>query len=166
MPITAAACSSALAAVEPVDSGREDRLDGGGHAGVLDRLGQPVGAALALEVAGLDQLADDLLDEERVAAGSLVDQLGETVERGVAAGQVGAAAPWSSPVRAASARSAGRPASPPTRRSYSGRKLTTARVAVPSTAPTISARNASLPSSIQCRSSITLTTTSVRPGTR
>ena len=50
--------------------------------------------------------------------------------------------------------------------SYSGRKLTTARVAVPSTAPTISARNASLPSSIQCRSSITLTTTSVRPGTR
>ena len=60
-----------------------------GTAGVLDRLGQPVGAALALEVAGLDQLPDDLLDEERVAAGALVDQLGEPVERGIAAGQIG-----------------------------------------------------------------------------
>ena len=49
---------------------------------------QAVGAALALQVAGLGQLADDLLDEEGVALRALVDQLAEPVERGVLAGQV------------------------------------------------------------------------------
>ena len=53
--------------VEAVDASGEDRLHGCRHAGLLDRADQAVGAALALEVAGLDQLADDLLDEERVA---------------------------------------------------------------------------------------------------
>ena len=74
--------------LEPVDAGGEDRLHGGRHAGVLDRAGEAVGAALALQVAALGQLADDLLDEERVALGALVDQLAEPVERGVLAGQV------------------------------------------------------------------------------
>ena len=89
LPATEAACSSRLASGrEPVDPGRQHRLHAGRHAGVLDRPRQPVGAALALEVAGLGELADDLLDEERVAGGALVDQLGEAVERGVLAGQV------------------------------------------------------------------------------
>ena len=74
--------------VEPVDAGGEDRLHGDRHTRVLDRAHQAVGAALALEVAGLGQLADDLLDEERVALGALVDRLVEPVQRGVLAGQV------------------------------------------------------------------------------
>ena len=74
--------------LEPVDPRGEHRLHAGRHAGVLDRPRQPVGAALALQVAGLGQRPDDLLDEERVAVGALVDQLAETVQRGVVAGQV------------------------------------------------------------------------------
>ena len=89
LPTTEATWSSALAS-GPSRSIRAARIacTVGRHAGVLDRARQPVGAALALQVAGLGQLADDLLDEERVALGALVDQLAEAVERGVLAGQV------------------------------------------------------------------------------
>ena len=68
LPTTEATWSRLLGVgAEAVDPGGEDRLHGGRHAGVLDRPRQPVGAALALEVAALGQLADDLLDEEGVA---------------------------------------------------------------------------------------------------
>ncbi len=74
--------------VEAVDAGGKDRLDVGRHPRALHRPGQPVAAALALQPSGLGQLADDLLDEERVAGGTLVDWLLETVQRGVLAGDV------------------------------------------------------------------------------
>src|SRR5215207_7636688 len=85
LPITAAACSRAFA----VATRGEDRLDGRGDAGIRDGLGQAVGPSPALQVTGLDQLADDLLDEERVAAGALADHLVEPVQRWVVAGEVG-----------------------------------------------------------------------------
>ena len=59
-----------------------------GTVALVDRSHQPVGAALALEVSRLDQRLHDLLDEERVAAGALADQLGQPVERGIGAEQV------------------------------------------------------------------------------
>ena len=74
--------------VEAVDAGGEDRLHGDRHLGVLDRPDQAVGAALALEVPGLGQLAHDLLDEEGVALGAGVDRLVEAVQRRILAGQV------------------------------------------------------------------------------
>jgi hypothetical protein len=54
---------------EPVDAGGQHRLDGGGHADLVEGAGQPVGPGLSGQGAVLDQGADDLLDEERVAAG-------------------------------------------------------------------------------------------------
>ena len=50
---------------------------------------QPVAAAVAFEVPVLDERLDDLLYEERVAAGAITDQLAEAVQRRVRPEQVG-----------------------------------------------------------------------------
>jgi hypothetical protein len=73
-----------LALGEPVDPGGEHRLHVGGDLEALDRRDEPVGAALAFEVARLDQGLCDLLGEERIAARAGVDRLGERGEARVA----------------------------------------------------------------------------------
>src|SRR5262249_60560955 len=59
---------------ETVDASREHRLDRGRDLQLLERAPQPVVAGAALEDSPLDQRSGDLLGEERVAAGALVDQ--------------------------------------------------------------------------------------------
>ena len=78
-----------LALGEPVDPRREDSVDRRRDRGVVNRAYEPVGAALTGEVARFHERAYDLLDEERVASGPLGDQGGQTVQRRVAAEQVG-----------------------------------------------------------------------------
>ena len=130
LPITAAACSTAFSrCAEPVDARREHGLHARRHRRVLDRAREPVGAALALEAAGLDQRLDHLLDEERVARGPLADQLRQPVERGVGAEQVGEQLARSPRGRAGRGRSAGSTTSTSTAAWYSGRKLTTVEAA-------------------------------------
>ena len=70
---------------EAVDAGAEHRLHGGRNAHRVDSARQLVGTAPACQVALLHETLDDLLDEERVAAGPFAYQLGNPVE-----GRVGA----------------------------------------------------------------------------
>ena len=58
---------------EPIDARREDGLNGLGQRDLLDRGGQPVGAAFATQHATLDERANHLLDEEWVAASPGLD---------------------------------------------------------------------------------------------
>ncbi|MET0487445.1 MAG: hypothetical protein ABW216_17210 [Candidatus Rokuibacteriota bacterium] len=53
---------------EPIDARRQDGLNGLGQRDLLDRGGQPVGAAFTAEHAALGERANHLLDEEWVAA--------------------------------------------------------------------------------------------------
>src|SRR5262249_55964480 len=50
---------------------------------------QPIGAAVADQIARLNQLPDHLFDEEWVAPRPLMDELGEAVEGWVISGEVG-----------------------------------------------------------------------------
>ena len=52
-------------------------MDRVGYLEVLDGTDEPVGAALALELAGLDQRLDHLLGEEGVPRGARLDRLGQ-----------------------------------------------------------------------------------------
>ena len=70
---------------QPVDARRQHRLDRGRQCPLVDLGGGAKGAALALETAALDQLADQLLHEEGVAAHPVRDALGQGRERGVGA---------------------------------------------------------------------------------
>ena len=62
-----------VAVSEPIDTRREDGLDGLGQRDLLDRVGQPVGAAFTTQHAALDERANHLLDEEWVTAGPGLD---------------------------------------------------------------------------------------------
>jgi hypothetical protein len=58
---------------ESIDARGEDGLDGLGQCDLLDRGGRRVRAALAAQHAPFDERANDLLDEERIAAGTSLD---------------------------------------------------------------------------------------------
>ncbi len=62
-----------VAVREPIDARREDGLNGLGQRDLLDRGGQPVGAAFTTQHATLDERANHLLDEESVAASPGLD---------------------------------------------------------------------------------------------
>ena len=84
LPMTAAAWSRRLSSGrEPVDARREHRLDRGRDLDRLDRLRQPVAAALAHQRLRLHQRPHALLQEERVPA--LDQELLERLERRVVA---------------------------------------------------------------------------------
>ena len=68
---------------EPVDARRQHHLDGGRDLDRLDRLRQPIPAALPLQRLRLHQRPDRLLQEERVPA--LDEELLERRERGIVA---------------------------------------------------------------------------------
>jgi hypothetical protein len=68
---------------EPVDARRENGLDGLGQRDLLLRAGRRIRAALALQRAALDERANDLLDEEGIAAGLGLDPVAERGQRGV-----------------------------------------------------------------------------------
>jgi hypothetical protein len=72
-----------LALCQAVDPGGQHRLHTGRHRDLLDRAGQPVGAALAHQASLLKLRLDDLLDKEWVAFAALPDQLCEPVEGGI-----------------------------------------------------------------------------------
>ena len=65
---------------QAIDARREQRVHGGRDLERLDRRDQSIGAAGALEVAGLDQTAHGLLGEEGVAARAIVHGLGHAGE--------------------------------------------------------------------------------------
>ena len=62
-----------VAVREPIDARREDGLNGLGQRDLLDRGGRPVGAAFTTQHATLHERANDLLDEEWVAASPGLD---------------------------------------------------------------------------------------------
>ena len=68
---------------EPIDARREDGLNGLGQRDLLDRGGRLVGAAFTAQHAAFDERANDLLDEERIAAGPGLDPGAQRRERGV-----------------------------------------------------------------------------------
>jgi hypothetical protein len=70
-----------VALPEPIDARREDGLNGLGQRDLLDGGGQPVGAAFSLQHAPLDEGANHLLDEERVAASPGLDPGAQGRER-------------------------------------------------------------------------------------
>ena len=125
-----------------------------GTASFVDRRDEPVAAAPALQMTGLDQRAHDLLGEERVAAGARVDRIREPLECSGPRRADRPAARGSPRARAARARSAGTCERCIHSARYSGRKLTSSRPCVPEIASTHSSSNASLAPSSQCRSSI------------
>ena len=62
---------------EPVDPGRQHGLDARRHSGIDHGANQPMGSALALKIAGLDQGPHDLFDEEWVARCALTDEVAQ-----------------------------------------------------------------------------------------
>ncbi len=70
-----------VAVREPIDARREDGLNGLGQRDLLDRGGQPVGAAFTTQHATLDERANHLLDEEWVAASPGLDPGAQGRER-------------------------------------------------------------------------------------
>jgi len=70
---------------QPVDASGQDRLDRGGHRDGLERLGQAIGPALAGERARLDERADGLLEEQRVALRPCGQHVLEGLERRIVA---------------------------------------------------------------------------------
>src|SRR5258705_486628 len=82
-----------LALGKPIDARRQQRLDRRRYAELGDGPDQPIRPAPALQAAPLDQRLDDLLDEERIAAGVVLHELGETAEARVPAGRAGSGTP-------------------------------------------------------------------------
>jgi len=72
-----------VAAREPIDARREDGLNGLGQHDLVDRGGQPVEAAFTTQDTALDERANHLLDEERVAAGPGLDPVAQGCEDAV-----------------------------------------------------------------------------------
>src|SRR5439155_690011 len=62
-----------IARREPIDARREDGLNGLGQRDLLDGGGRCARTALAAQEAAFDERADDLLDEEGIAAGASLD---------------------------------------------------------------------------------------------
>ena len=68
--------------------GRRQRLHARRHLQPLDRGDQAIGAAGSPQLVRLDERLDDLLGEERVAAGARVDRIDQAGGAGVVAQQV------------------------------------------------------------------------------
>ena len=155
-PTTAAAWSTSLSRVrESIDARGEDSLDGLGQCDLLDRGGRRVRAALAAQHAPLDERANDLLDEERVAAGPGLDPGASGASTGSDPSQSSSSAEecWAArgarESRSTRADHAGR---------YSGRVVASSRIRLPADSGarrrSVSISSAaSLAGSSQCRSS-------------
>jgi hypothetical protein len=82
LPMTAADWSKCFTGGrEPIDARGEHRLDGRGNVCRVERPGDPEGSSLADEDTALDQRADRLLEEERIALGPVEEQSLERLER-------------------------------------------------------------------------------------
>ncbi len=69
--------------VQPVDTGGQHGLDGGGHLDALDGAGEPITAATAREHTATGQIPDDLLDKERITRCGNGYPVGQTRRRRV-----------------------------------------------------------------------------------